>query len=179
VSLYFRFTLSLRDVEEILAERGIKVSYETVRCWAHKFGQSFARSLRRRRPSASSRWHPGEMTVKIGGRRMWLWRTVDDEGEVLDMLVQKRRNTNAGLRLLTKLLESQGLHPQAITTDRLASYRAACRKLGSSARHLAKSLLDNSRAKNSHLPIRRREREQQKLKTQGSAQRFLATHAGV
>lgn len=179
VWLYFRFTLSLRDVEEMLAERGIEVSYETVRCWAQKVGQSFARNLRRRRPSASDRWHLDEMVVKIGGRRMSLWRAVDDEGEVLDMLVQKRRNTDAALRVLTKLLKGQGIHPQTITTDRLASYRAACRKLGCSARHRPGRMLDNNRAENSHLPIRRRERKQQKFKTQGSAQRFLATHAAV
>ena len=103
VWLYFRFTLSLRDVEEMLARRGIEASYETVRCWARKFGQSFAQNLRRRRPSASGSWHLDEMVVKIGGKRMWLWRAVDDEGEVLDMLVQKRRNTDAAIKILRKL----------------------------------------------------------------------------
>jgi putative transposase len=121
VWLYFRFTLSLRDVEEMLAERGIELSYETVRCWTRKFGQSFAQNLHQRRPSATGRWHLDEMAVKIGGKRMWLWRAVDDEGEVLDLLVQKRRNTGAALRLLKKLLKRQGIHPETFTTDKLAS----------------------------------------------------------
>jgi len=179
VWLYFRFTLSLRDAEEMLVERGIELSYETVRCWALKFGRSFAQNLRRRRASASGRWHLDEMVVKIGGKRMWLWRAVDDEGEVLEMLVQKRRNTTAALRLLRKLLKRQGTHPETITTDKLAPYHAACRRLGCSARHRPGRMLGNNRAENSHLPIRRRERKQQKFKTQGSAQRFLATHAAI
>ena len=179
VWLYFRFTLSLRDVEEMLAERGIEASYETVRCWALKFGQSFAQNLRRRRPTVSGRWNLDEIVVRIGGKRMWLWRAVDDEGEVLDMPVQKRRNTDAALRLLRKLLRSQSVHPERITTDKLASYRAACRKLGCERRHRPGRMLGNNRAENSHLPIRRRERKQQKFKSQGSAKRFLATHAAV
>lgn len=179
VWLYFRFTLSLRDMEDILAERGIELSYETVRCWALKFGRSFAQNLRRRRPSGSGRWHLDEMVVKIGGRRIWLWRAVDDEGEVLDLLVQKRRNTDAALRLLKKLLKNQGIHPETFTTDKLASYRAAFRALGCGHRHRPGSMLRNNRAENSHLTIRRRERKQQRFKSQGSAQRFLATHAAI
>ena len=179
VWLYFRFTLSFRDVEEMLAERGIDVSYETVRCWTMKFGRSFAQNLRRRGTSPSGRWHLDEMVAKIGGKRMWLWRAVDDEGEVLDMLVQKRRNTGAALRLLRKLLKHQRIHPETIVTDKLASYRAAFRELGCSNRHRPGRMLGNNRAENSHLIIRRRERKQQKFKSQASAQRFLATHAAV
>ena len=179
VWLYFRFTLSLRDVEDMLAERGIELSYETVRCWAPKFGQSFAQNLRRRRPPASSRWHLDEMAVKIGGKRMWLWRALDDEGEVLDMLVQKRRNTRAAVRLLRKLLKNQGIHLEKIVMDKLASYGAATRELGCRDRHRPGRMLGNNRAENSHLVIRRRERKQQKFKSQRSAQRFLATHAAV
>jgi len=93
VWLYFRFTLSFRDVEELLAQRGIEASYEAIRCWTLKFGQAFAQNLRRSRPKSTGRWHLDEMVVKVAGKRMWLWRAVDDEGEVLDMLVQKRRNT--------------------------------------------------------------------------------------
>ena len=119
--LYFRFTLSFRDVEEMLAERGIEVSYETIRCWNLKFGREFARNLRRSGPKPTGRWHLDEMVVKICGRRMWLWRAVDDEGEVLDCLVQKRRNTKATVRLLRKLLKHQGIHPETIVTDKLAS----------------------------------------------------------
>jgi transposase-like protein len=179
VWLYFRFTLSFRDVEEMLAERGIDASYEAIRCWTLKFGRVFAQNLRRRRPKPTGRWHLDEMVVKINGKRMWLWRAVDDEGEVLDMLVQKRRNTGAALKLLRKLLKNQGVHPETITTDKLASYRAAFRKLGCSARHRPGNMLKNNRAENSHLAIRRRERKQQRFKSQRSAQRFLATHAAV
>jgi transposase-like protein len=124
VWLYFRFTLSFRDVEKMLAERGIEASYETVRCWSVKFGRLFARNLRRSRPRPTRRWHLDEMVVKINGKRMWLWRAVDDEGEVLDMLVQRRRNTDAALRLPRKLLKHQGVRPETIATDKLASYRA-------------------------------------------------------
>lgn len=179
VWLYFRFTLSLRDVEELLAQRGVEVSYETIRCWTIKFGPQIAANLRRRRPAPTDRWHLDEMAVKIGGRRMWLWRAVDDEGEVLDMLVRKRRNKHAALKLFRKLLKTQGVHPQTITTDKLASYRAALRVLGLTGRHRPGGMRENNRAENSHLPIRRRERKQQKFKSQGSAQRFLATHAAV
>ena len=117
VWLYFRFTLSFRDVEELLAQRGIEVSYETIRCWTLKFGGMFARNLRRSRPGPTGRWHLEEMMVKIGGKRMFLWRSVDDEGEVLDMLVQERRNKAAALKLLRKLLKNQGVHPETIVTD--------------------------------------------------------------
>jgi transposase-like protein len=110
---------------------------------------------------------------------MWLWRAVDDEGEVLDVLVQKRRNTKAALRLLRKLLKNQGIHPETFTTDKLASYGAAFRTLGCRERHRPGRMLPNNRAENSHLPIRRRERKQQKFKSQSSAQRFLSTHAAV
>ena len=179
VWLYFRFTLSLRDVEELLAERGIEVSYETIRCWTRKFGQLYAANLRSSRPAPTGRWHLDEMVVKVGGRRMWLWRAVDDEGEVLDMLVQRRRNAKAADRLLRKLLGTSGIHPEAIVTDKLRSYGAALRDLGLTARHHPGGMRANNRAENSPLPIRRRERKQQRFKSQGSAQRFLATHAAV
>jgi len=179
VWLYFRFTLSFRDVEELLAQRGIEVSYETIRCWTLKFGGMFARNLRRSRPGPTARWHLDEMVVKIRGRRMLLWRAVDDEGEVLDVLVQKRRNKAAALKLLRKLLKNQGIHPEAIVTDGLASYPAAMRILGCKDRHRPGRLRDNNRVENSHLVIRRRERKQQKFKSQGSAQRFLSTHSAV
>ena len=179
VWLYFRFTLSVRDVEELLAERGIEVSRESIRCWAIKFGPMIAANLRRRRGPPSPRWHLDEMVVKINGRRMWLWRAVDDEGEVLDMLVQKRRNKAAALKLFRKLLRNQQIHPEVVITDKLASYRAAARELGLADRHRPGGMRANNRAENSHLPIRRRERKQQKFKSQGSAQRFLAVHGAV
>lgn len=179
VWLYFRFTLSLRDVEELLVQRGVEVSYETIRCWTLKFGRVFARNLRRSRPGPTGRWHLDEMVVKVGGERMFLWRAVDDEGEVLDMLVQERRNKTAAFSLLRRLLKNQGVHPETSTTDKLASYRAAARDLGLADRHRPGGLRENNRAENSHLPIRRRERKQQKFKSRASAQRFLATHAAV
>ena len=179
VWLYFRFTLSLRDVEELMAQRGVEVSYETIRCWTLKFGRQFARNLRRTRSKPTGRWHLDEMVVKIGGKRMFLWRAVDDEGEVLDMLVQERRNKGAALKLLRKLLKKQGVRPEAIVTDKLASYRAAARDLGLTARHRPGGMRENNRAEKSHLPIRRRERKQQKSKSRASAQKFLASHAAI
>lgn len=118
VWLYFRFTLSCRDVEEMLAQGGIDVSYETVRCWAIKFGPQIARNLKRRRPSPSARWHLDEMVVNLRGKRMYLWRAVDDDGEVLDMIMQHRRDTAAALKLLRRLW-SQKMVPQSVTTDAL------------------------------------------------------------
>ena len=166
-------------MEELLAQRGIEVSYETIRCWTLKFGRLFAQNLRRTRSRPTGRWHLDEMVVKIGGKRMFLWRAVDDEGEVLDMLVQERRNKAAALRLLRKLLKSHGVHPETFTTDKLASYRAAARDLGLTDRHRPGGMRENNRAENSHLAIRRRERKQQKFKSQGSAQRFLSSHAAI
>ena len=179
VWLYFRFTLSVRDVEELLAQRGIEVSREAVRCWVIKFGPLIAANLRRRRLPPTGRWHLDEMVVKISGKRMYLWRAVDDEGEVLDVLVQKRRNKAAALKLLRRLLKNQGIHPEVIVTDGLASYPAAMRILGCKDRHHPGRLRDNNRVENSHLVIRRRERKQQKFKSQGSAQRFLSSHGPV
>ena len=179
VWLYFRFTLSIRDVEELMAQRGILVSRETVRCWVNKFGPLIAANLRRRREAPTGRWHLDEVVVKIAGRRMYLWRAVDDEGEVLDVLVQKRRDKTAALKLLRRLLKNQGVHPETITTDKLASYGAPVWDLNLTNRHQPGGMRENNRVENSHLVIRRRERKQQKFKSQGSAQRFLASHAAV
>ena len=177
--LFFRFSLSFRDVEELLAQRGIEVSYETIRCWTIKFGPLIARRLKRRRPAPSPRWHLDEMICWIGGKRMYLWRAVDDEGEVLDLVVQRRRDTEAALRLLRRLLHNQTIDPETITTDGLASYGAALDQLDLRHLHRPGQLRENNRAENSHLAIRRGERKQQKFKSQGSAQRFLATHAPI
>jgi transposase-like protein len=155
------------------------VSREAIRNRVIKFGPLIAANLRRRRDRPSPRWRLDELVVKIGGRRMWLWRAVDDEGEVLDMLVQRRRNTQAAIKVLRKLLKRQGVHPETVTTDGLASYRSAMRQLGLKARHRPGGMRANNRAENSHLPIRRRERKQLKFKSQGSAQRFLACHAAI
>ena len=178
VWLYLRFTLSLRDVEEVLAERGLDVSYETIRRWVVKFGPQFARELRHRRSRPTSHWHLDEMAIVIAGRRFWLWRAVDDEGEVLDLLVQRRRDTAAAVKLMRKLLRKQGFAPELMFTDRLRSYAAAKAGLGLSARH-EQGLRKNNRAENSHQPTRRRERKMQRFKSPGSAQRFLSTHAAV
>jgi len=117
VWLYLRFTLSFRDVEDLLAERGLDVSYETIRRWVRKFGPIFARELRRRRPRPGSTWHLDEMAIRIAGKRVWLWRAVDQEGEVLDILVQRGRDTKAALRLMRKRLRKQGFAPAAMVTD--------------------------------------------------------------
>src|SRR5580704_4457539 len=122
VWLYFRFTLSYRDVEDLLAERGLDVSYETVRRWVLKFGPLFARELRRRRQRPTSQWHLDEMAVVIDGKQFWLWRAVDSEGEVLDLLVQRRRNEAAAAKLMRKLLRKQGFTPEMLVTDKLGSY---------------------------------------------------------
>ena len=177
--LYLRFTLSFRDVEDLLAERGLDVSYETIRRWVLKFGRLFARELRRRRRRPTSQWHLDEMAILIGGRRFWLWRAVDDEGEVLDLLVQRRRDARAAAKLMRKLLRKQGFAPKTLVIDRLrCSYRAAKTQLSLSARH-EQGLRKNNRAENSHLPVRRCERKMQRFKSPGSAQRFLSIHAIV
>src|SRR5437773_5722178 len=176
--LYLRFTLSYRDVEELLAERGLDISYETVRRWILKFGPGFARRLRRSRPRPSDRWHLDEMVVRIAGKRMYLWRAVDHEGEVLDMLVQCRRDKCAALRLIRKLLRNQGFVPKLLTTDKLGSYGAAFRHLRLTCPH-EQGLRKNNRAENSHQAVRRRERKLQRFKSARSAQRFLSIHAAV
>lgn len=176
--LYLRFTLSYRDVEDLLAERGLDVSYETVRRWVLKFGPVIARNLRRRRPRPSDRWHLDEMVVRIAGKRMYLWRAVDHESEVLDMLVQRRRDKRAALRLMRKLLRKQGFVPKLLVTDKLGSYGAAFRQLRLTCAH-EQGLRKNNRAENSHQPVRRRERKMQRFKSARSAQRFLSIYAAV
>lgn len=178
VWLYARFTLSYRDVEDLLAERGLDISYESVRRWFLKFGTEITRNLRSMRPKASDYWHLDEMVLVIRGRRYWLWRAVDNEGEVLDFLVQSKRNTRAALKLMRKLLKMQGVAPTRIITDKLRSYRAAFRTLCLKADHITEKRANN-RAENSHQPVRRRERKQQRFKSPGSAQRFLNIHSAV
>jgi len=145
VWLYLRFTLSYRDVEELLAERGLDISYETVRCWVLKFGPVIARRLRRGRPRPSNRWHLDRWWC---GRQMYLWRAVDHEGEVLDILVQRRRDTRAALRLMRKLLKKQGFAPKLLVSDKLRSYACAYRRLRLTCPH-EQGLRKNNRAENS------------------------------
>lgn len=179
VWLYLRFTLSFRDVEQLLAQRGIGVSYETVRCWTIKFGPQIAATPKRRRAPPSPRWHLDEMVCNIGGERVYLWQALGDEGEVLDLVVQRRRNTAAALKLSKRLLRNQGVDPESFVTDCLKSYGSALHVLGLEDRHRPGRLRENNRAENSHLPIRRRERKMQGFKSIPSAQRFLTTHAAI
>ncbi len=178
VWLYFRFPLSLRMVEELLAARGIIVSYETVRQWALKFGQSFANQIRRRLPAAGDKWHMDEVVLTIAGVKHWLWRAVDQNGMVLDILVQSRRDTRAAKRLLRKLLKRQCRAPRVMVTDKLASYGAAKREVMPSVEHRKHKGLNN-RAENSHQPTRRRERQMKRFKSAGQVQRFLSAHDGI
>ena len=147
VWLYFRFPLSLRMVEEMLAARGILVSHETVRQWARKFGQDFANQIRRRLPCAGDKWHLDEVCLMIGGKKHWLWRAVDQHGVVLDVLVQSRRDKRAARRLLRKLLKKQMRSPRVMITDKLASYGAAKRELVPGVEHRSHKGLNN-RAEN-------------------------------
>jgi putative transposase len=175
VWLYFRFPLSLRMVEEMLAVRGIIVSHETVRQWARKFGQDFANRIRRRLPMAGDKWHLDEVAVKIASKKYWLWRAVDQDGTVLDILVQSRRDKRAAKRLLRKLLKKQMRPPRVLITDKLASYGAAKGEVMPSIEHRKHKGLNN-RAENSHQPTRRRERQMKRFKSAGQAQRFLSAH---
>ena len=144
VWLYFRFPLSLRMVDELLAARGIIVSYETVRQWAQKFGQSFANQIRRRLPATGDKWHMDEVVITISGVKHWLWRAVDQTGTVLDILVQSRRDTQAAKRLLRKLLKRQCRPPRVMITDKLASYGSAKREVMPSVEHRKHYLVGQS-----------------------------------
>src|ERR687894_83468 len=179
VWLYLRFTLSYRDVEELLAERGIETSYETVRRWVVKFGPAFAQNLRRLRPRPTGRWHLDEMVVRIGGKQMYLWRAVDSEGEVLDVLLQAKRDTMAARKLMRKLLKRQGMVPDEWVTDKNPAYGAALRELKLTRAPHTRRKRANNRAESSHVPVRRRERKLQGFKSPRSAQRFLSLHAAT
>ena len=176
--LYLRFMLSFRDGEDLLAERGISLSYETVRRWVNQFGPTIAANLRKRRPKPHTVWHLDEVYLKIDGRMVYLWRAVDAEGEVLDVLVQSRRNKQAALKLMRKLLKKYYFIPDRLITDDLQSYGAAARELGIQKRH-ERGRSKNNRAENSHQPTRRREHKMQGFKSPDSAQRFLSTHAAA
>jgi putative transposase len=178
VWLYYRFGLSLRDVEEMLLERGIAVSYETIRRWGRKHGSDYARRLRRKPPSGSDVWYLDEVAVRIHGQKCWLWRAVDQDGYVLDEIAQKRRNTKAARRLLTRLLKKQGLSPKRIVTDKLRSYGAARRQVMPTVEHRSHKGLNN-RAENSHLPFRKRERMRQGFRSIGSLQHFVSLFSAV
>ncbi|GHO70463.1 IS6 family transposase [Ktedonobacter sp. SOSP1-52] len=173
VWVYFRFSLSFRDVEELLAQRGIIVSYETIRQWCLTFGQTYANELRRRRPRCGDTWHLDEVFLTIRGKKHSLWRAVDQHGNVLDILVQSQRNKKAAKRFFRKLLKGLLSVPRVIITDKLKSYSAAKREVLPSVEHRQHKGLNN-RAENSHQPTRLREKKMRRFKSTKHAQRFLS-----
>jgi len=181
VILYVKFPLSLRNVEDLLHERGIEVSHETVRYWWHRFGPMFASEIKKRRiqgmKSSHWRWHLDEMFVKIRGETHYLWRAVDHEGEVLESFVTKNRDKKAALKFLKKAMRKHG-QPEVVVTDRLRSYGAALKILGAAARQETGRWLNNH-AENSHLPFRRRERAMLRFRRLRSLQKFAAVHSSV
>jgi putative transposase len=182
VMMYVRFPLSLGNVEDLLHERGIEVSHETIRFWWNRFGPIFAAEIRRRRldqvrGSPQWQWHVNEVFVKINGECHYLWRAVDHEGEVLEAFVSKRRDRKAALKFLRKSMKRHGM-PKVIVSDRLGSYVAALRILGVRGRQRTGRWLNN-RAENSHLPFRRRERAMLRFRRTRSLQKFAAVHASV
>ena len=174
--LYHVFSLSLRDVELILAERGIVVTHESIRQWCRRFGADIARRLRKRRPRPGDTWHMDEVFIRIRGELRYLWRAVDQNGVVLDILVQDRRNATAAKRFFKRLLAGLRYKPKSIITDGLRSYGVAHREVMPEVRHRTSRYLNN-RVENSHRPTRRRERQMQRFKSPEQAQRFLSVHA--
>ena len=182
VMMYVRFPLSLRNVEDLLNERGIEVSHETIRAWWNKFGPLFASEIRKKRAGphrnwSNWQWHLDEVFVKINGETHYLWRAVDHEGEVLEVFVTKRRNRRAALKFLRKAMKQYG-SPKVIVTDKLRSYRAAMKEIGNEAHQETGHRLNN-RAENSHQPFRRRERAMAKFRSAKSLQKFASIHASI
>ena len=182
VLMYVRFPLSLRNVEDLLFERGIDICHETVRQWWNRFGPIFAADIRRQRVSRMRsfrhwKWHLDEMYVKLNGEMVYLWRAVDHEGEVLESYVTKVRDKDAALRFMKKALKRHG-SPEAITTDGLRSYKAAMTEFGNSQKQEI-GRWANNRVENSHLPFRRRERAMQRFRRMKSLQKFVSVHANV
>ena len=178
VWLYYRFCLSFRDVEDLLAKRGVIVSYETIRQWSRKFGAEYARKLKRREGRLGDTWHLDELFVTIQGERQYLWRAVDQDGDVIDILVQPRRNRRAAERFFRKLLKGQGSEPRRLVTDKLRSYSAAHRAIMPSVIHITERYANN-RAEVSHQPTRQRERQMRRFKSAAQAQRFLSVHGNI
>jgi putative transposase len=178
VWLYFRFPLSHRDVEELLLARGVIVSYEAIRQWCRKFGQQYANQLRRRRPRPGDKWHLDEVFITINKERHYLWRAVDQDGTVLDILVQRRRDQQAPKKFFRKLLKGCQYVSRVIITDKLKSYGAAKREILPGVEHRQHRYLNN-RAEHSHQPTRQRERRMQGCKSAGHAQRVLAAYGPI
>ncbi len=178
VWLYFCLPLSYRQVELVMAQRGIDVTYEAIRQWCRKFGQQYANELKRRRPKPGDKWHLDEVFLKINGKTQYLWRAVDQDGNVLDILVQSRRNKTAAKKFFRKLLKGCTYVPRVLITDKLASYGAAKREVLPSVEHRQSRYLNN-RAENSHQPTRKRERVLQRFKSPGHAHRFLSAFGPI
>jgi putative transposase len=178
VWLYFRFTLSFRAVEELLAARGIFVTYEAIRQWTLKFSQTFANELCRRQPRRGDKWHLDEMVITMNGKQQYLWRAIDQEGYTLDILVQSRRNTKAAKRFFRKLLKGLQYVPRVLITDKLKSYAAAKKKIMPGVEHRQHKGLNN-RAELSHQPTRQQERQMRRFKSPRQAQRFLSAHGPI
>jgi len=182
VMMYVRFPLSLRNVEDLLTERGIDISHETVRFWWNRFGPIFAAEIRRNRASrmraySNWEWHLDEVFVKINSETHYLWRAVDHEGEVLESYVTKRRERKAALKFLRKSMKRYG-NPEIIVTDSLRPYGAAMKVIGNASRQET-GRWQNNRAENSHLPFRRRERAMQRFRRMRSLQKFVAVHSSI
>jgi putative transposase len=178
VWLYHRFPLSFREVEEMMLARGIVVCHETIRQWCHKFGQAYANGLRRRRARPGDKWHLDEVFIKINGKTHYLWRAVDQDGAVLDILVTSHRDAKAATRFFRKLLRGLRSVPRVLVTDKLASYGVAHRRLIPSVEHRRSKYLNN-RAENSHQPTRQREHAMKRFHSPGGAQRFLSAFSGI
>ncbi|MFF3656356.1 IS6 family transposase [Streptomyces olivochromogenes] len=178
VWLYHRFPLSFREVEELMLERGVTVSYEMVRRWCVKFGQQYANALRRRQPRPGDKWHLDEVFIKVNGKQKYLWRAVDQDGNVLDVLVQNRRDKAAARRFFRRLMKQTGAVPRVVVTDRLRSYGAAHREVMPCVQHRQSKYLNN-RVENSHQPTRQRERAMKGFRSVGGAQRFLSAFSGI
>jgi putative transposase len=178
VWLYHRFLLSFREVEEMMMERGVVVSHETIRQWCQKFGQTYANRLRRRRPRPGDKWYLDEVFITIHGKTHYLWRAVDQDGVVLDILVTSHRDAKAATRFFRKLLRGLRSVPRVLVTDKLASYGVAHRQLMPGVEHRRSTYLNN-RAENSHQPTRARERAMKRFTSPGHAQRFLSAFSGI
>ena len=178
VWLYHRFCLSLRDTEDLLAQRGITVCHETIRAWCRAFGPAYGRALRRHRGRMGDTWYLDELFINIQGRQQYLWRAVDEDGDTIDILVQSRRDRRAAARFFRKLLKGQGCEPRRLITDKLRSYSAAHRTVMPSVIHIT-SQYQNNRAEVSHQPTRQRERQMRRFKSAKHVQRFVSVHGLV
>ena len=178
VWLYHRFCLSLRDTEDLLAQRGITVSHETIRAWCRAFGPAYGHALRRHRGRMGDTWYLDELFINIQGRQQYLWRAVDEDGDTIDILVQSRRDRRAAARFFRKLLKGQGREPRRLITDKLRSYSAAHRTVMPSVIHIT-SQYQNNRAEVSHQPTRQRERQMRRFKSARHVQRFVSVHGLV